>query len=115
VNNTFGLFFEAGFPLANTTLKGDMEITMKGNVISQSCQNDALITFNRHTTTLGTAQLTRPYIRNSSYRINLGGDLQFANLWYSNPAGLGNELTVDGTVIPAGARLAYDANKVCDA
>ena len=113
VNNTFALLYEAGFPVANTTLKGDLKVTMASNVIQRSCQNDLLVSFNRHATTLGVAQLTRPYLRNSTYNISLGGDLDWSDVWYSNPADLGNTLIVDGSTTTAGSRLAYVPNKVC--
>ncbi|MFN2602153.1 MAG: right-handed parallel beta-helix repeat-containing protein [Gemmatimonadaceae bacterium] len=113
VNNTFGLHVEAGFPLANTTLRGDADVSLKGNSITQSCQRDLLVVFTRHSTALGAGQPTRPYVRNSVYKISLGGDLRWEDAWYSDPAGFGNSLTVDGTEIPNGARLAYDAARTC--
>jgi hypothetical protein len=113
VNNTFGVHVEAGFPLANTTLRGDAEVSLKGNSISQSCQRDLLVAFTRHSTALGAGQPTRPYVRNSIYKISLGGNLRWEDAWYSDPAGFGNSLTVDGTEIPYGARLAYDATRTC--
>jgi hypothetical protein len=113
-HNTFAFLFEAGFPVANATLKGDLDLTMRGNVVAQSCQADAFIAFTRHVTALGVAQLTRPYIRNSTYRITLGGDLPFSNQWYANAAGFGNQLIVDGVVITPGLRMQYDAAKACN-
>jgi len=113
VNNTFALLYEAGFPVANTTLKGDLTVTMARNVIQNSCQSDLLVTFNRHATTLGVAQLTRPYIKNSNYKISLGNNLRWEDVWYSNPSGFGNTLTVEGDTIGSGAHLAYLATRVC--
>jgi hypothetical protein len=112
-NNTFALLFEAGFPLANTTLKGDLTVTMARNTIQNSCQADLLVSFNRHATTLGVAQLTRPYIRNSTYNVSLGGNLRWDDVWYSNPSGFGNTLLVDGFTVGPGSHLAYVATKVC--
>jgi hypothetical protein len=112
-NNTFAFLFEGGFPLANTALKGDLAITMGRNVIQGSCQADLLVSFTRHATTLGVAQLTRPYIRNSTYNVSLGGNLRWEDVWYSNPSGLGNTLLVDGVVIGAGSHVAYAATKAC--
>jgi hypothetical protein len=112
-NNTFALLFEAGFPLANTTLKGDLAVTLARNTIQSSCQADLLVSFNRHATTLGVAQLTRPYIRNSTYNISLGGNLRWEDVWYSNPPGLGNLLLVDGVAVDPGSRLSYVPTKVC--
>jgi len=112
-NNTFGIQVEAGFPLANTALRGDADVTLRGNVISKSCQKDLLVAFTRHATALGAAQLTRPYVRNSTYNLSLGGDVKWEDAWYSDPAGFGNTLTVDGVTMSNGARVAYDATKVC--
>lgn len=112
-NNTFGVQVEAGFPVANTMLRGDADVSLKGNSISQSCQRDLLVVFTRHATALGAGQLTRPYVRHSTYNISLGGDLRWEDAWYSDPAGFDNSLIVDGTEIPNGARLAYDAARTC--
>jgi hypothetical protein len=113
INNFFGMQVEAGFPLANTVLRGDADVTLKGNTISKSCQKDLLVVFTRHSTALGAGQLTRPYVRNSTYNLVLGGDVKWEDVWYSDPAGFGNTLTVDGVTMANGARLAYDPAKVC--
>jgi hypothetical protein len=112
-HNMFALLYEAGFPLANTLLKGDLNVTLSNNKIQGSCQADLMVTFNRHATTLGVAQLTRPYLRNSTYTVSLGSNLSWDNVWYSDPDGLGNTLIVDGKTIAAGSKLAYSATKVC--
>lgn len=113
VNNTFGMHVEAGFPLANTTLRGDADVSLSDNDISGNCQRNLLVVFTRHSTALGAGQPTRPYVRNSTYRISLGHDLNWEDAWYSDPAGFGNSLIVDGKEIPNGARLAYDAARTC--
>lgn len=114
VNNQFALLYEAGFPVANTLLKGDLTLTMSGNAISRSCQKDLLVSFTRHAKSLGVGQLTRPYLKNSNYDITLGGDLSWADdVWYDHPAGFGNTLVVNGAVIPNGKVTAYDAARVC--
>lgn len=114
IHNTFGMLIEAGFPVANTQLKGDITASLSNNTVQSSCQSDLMVTFNRHATTLGAAQLTRPYIRNSNYTISLGGELSWDNVWYSNPDGFGNVLTVDGLTMGPGSRLAYNPTKVCN-
>lgn len=111
VGNTFGLILDAGFPQANTLRRGDMDVELHGNVIAASCQNNLLIAFTRHTGALGTT--SNPYILNSTYRVDLGGDLPWAEAWYANPAGNGNTLIVDGAVVQPGANAAYDPARTC--
>jgi len=111
IGNTFAIIVEAGFPVANTALKGDIHVTLANNVMSQSCQTELLVTLSRHTTALGLQP--GPFLRNSSYTIALGGTIEWEDVWFNHPAGFGNTLTVDGQVIANGARAAYDAAKVC--
>ena len=111
-NNTFGVLVEAAFPVAGSALQGDIDLTLGGNTITQSCQHDLLVAFSRHTTVLGLTNL--PYLHNSTYTLSLGGDLQWSDAWYGNPVGYGNTLIVDGDTIPNGARVAYDGSKTCD-
>jgi hypothetical protein len=113
VNNTFAMIVEAAFPVANTTLRGDITLTLQGNTLAASCQNNLLLSFSRHTTALGLGNA--PYLRNSTYALTLGGDVAWSTAWYSHPAGLGNTLTVDGTAMPNGTLAAYDAAKACPA
>ena len=87
VNNNFGLMIDALFPQPDTELRGDVDLTTSGNVVRQSCQADLLVAFARHTTALGSTG--GPYLRNSTYRLTLGGDLPFSDAWFSNPGGLG--------------------------
>jgi hypothetical protein len=110
VNNNFGVIVEAGFPVANTGLKSDLDVTLSGNSFSQMCQNNVLVSLARHTTGLGLQN--GPYLRNSNYTLKLGG-IPWADVWYSNPAGFGNTLTVDGQVVPYGSHVAYDATRPC--
>jgi hypothetical protein len=49
-----------------------------------------------------------PYMVNSTYRLSLGGDLPFRAAWFSNPAGFGNQLVVDGRTIAHGNRRFFD-------
>jgi hypothetical protein len=111
VNNRFAVIVEAGFPVAGTTLRGDVALTLANNVLTQSCQADLLVSLSRHTTGLGLSNL--PYLRNSVFRLDLGGNTLWENAWYSHPDGFGNTLVVDGAVIPNGAQVAYDPTRLC--
>jgi hypothetical protein len=111
VNNRFAMIVEAAFPMANTLRRGDIEFTIHGNTLSQSCQNNLLVSMSRHRTALGLNN--DPYLLNSSYTLNLGGDVAWDDVWYSHPAGFGNTLTVDGVAIPNGSRVAYVAARTC--
>jgi hypothetical protein len=108
INNRFGMIFEAAFPVPGAKLKGDIDATIYGNKFVQSCQTNLLIAFSRHTTVLGLTDL--PYLLNSTYRIDLNGNLKFRDVWYGDPAGFGNRLFVDGHLIPNGARQFYSAD-----
>ena len=108
VNNNFGLMIDALFPQPDTELRGDVDLTTSGNVVRQSCQADLLVAFARHTTALGSTG--GPYLRNSTYRLTLGGDLPFGDAWFSNPGGLGNTLRVNGHAIGHITRQFFDPN-----
>ena len=97
---------DALFPQPDTELRGDVDLTTSGNVVRQSCQADLLVAFARHTTALGSTG--GPYLRNSTYRLSLGGDLPFRDAWFSNPGGLGNRLLVNGRVIGHITRQFFD-------
>lgn len=111
VNNRFGLFIEAAFPVNGTLLLGDADVTLGGNILQSSCQADMLIAFTRHAAALGIA--VQPYVRNSTYQVTLNGDLAPGDIWYGHPAGFDNTLVVDGVPFPNGIVHAYDAGKVC--
>jgi hypothetical protein len=111
VNNRFGLFLEAAFPVNGTLLLGDAELTLGGNIFQSSCQADLLVTFTRHVATFGLA--VQPYVRNSTYEVTLNGDLEPGDIWYGHPAGFDNTLVVDGVPFANGIVHAYDAAKVC--
>jgi hypothetical protein len=84
IGNTFALVFDAGFPVANTLLQGNLEVALRGNVL-----------------------------RHSSILMDTGGDFEWGDAWFSHPADLGNTLVVDGAEIPHGAQVAYDAARSC--
>ncbi len=109
--NTFGLILDAGFPQGTALRKGDLDVTLRGNTIAGNCQTDLLVAFTRHTGALGTT--TNPYLKNSTFDLRLGGDLAWADAWYSHPDGNGNTLVVDGATIANGQQVAYDPTRVC--
>lgn len=110
-DNRFGLIIEGGFPVAGTTLRGDVNVSASGNTFINSCQANLLISLSRHSTGLGLGVL--PYLRSSTFALSLGAELPFADAWFSHPAALGNTLRVDGADMPNGTRAPYNAAKVC--
>ena len=113
INNTFGMIFEAAFPVAGSVLRGDMDIRTSGNTFSQSCQNDVFVSFTRHMSGLGLVSLFPSYLKNSTYSITSAGDLPLDKAWFTNPAGYGNTLIVNGQTMPNVTNAAYDATRVC--
>ena len=111
--NTFGIILEGGFPVAGTGLRGDIEALVSGNTITQSCQNDVLVTLSRHATGLGQPNPYPSYLRNSLYTLTLGTDISWSSVWVAHPAGFGNVLTVNGQVVDNITRTSYDAARVC--
>jgi hypothetical protein len=105
VNNTFGVMVEAGFPEPDTRLRSDIDVVLGGNTIERSCQADLYVTFEPHS---GSPEPGDLYLRNSTYRLTLGGDVLFRDAWFSNPAGFGNTLLVDGRTIGHGTRQPFD-------
>ena len=106
--NTFGIIVDAGFPMANTTLRGDVDMTLAGNSIQGNCQSNLLVGFTRHTGSLGLT--VNPYLRSSTFRLDLGGDLTWDDAWYAHPAGLDNELIVNGFPRANGTSHAFNQN-----
>jgi hypothetical protein len=104
VNDNFAMMVEGSFPGEHS--RGDIDVTLGGNVFRQSCQADLLVGFARHTTALGLNDDF--YMVNSTYRLSLGGDLPFSAAWFSNPKGFGNQLVVDGRTIAHGNRRFFD-------
>lgn len=111
VHNTFGLIVDAGFPVANSPVGVDADIGLGGNRFAGNCQNDLLVAFTRHTGALGLT--TNPYLHNSTYRLELGGDLSWNDAWYSHPPGFGNALFVDEIMVPPASQVAYDPARPC--
>lgn len=106
VNNNFAMIFEAAFPTPGGELRADMDIAIRGNVMQQSCQANLLVALTRHTRALGLTDF--PYLENSTYRLSLGGNLEWKDVWYGNEKGHGNRLVIDGRTIPYGTRQFYD-------
>ena len=113
VGNTFGIIVHAAFPVAGTTLRGDVELTTSGNTFSKNCQTDFYVTFNRHQNGFGGTSPFPSILLNSTYKLTLGSDIPWDQEWYSNPAGAGNTLIVNGQTMTNGARTSFDAAKVC--
>ncbi len=107
--NTFGIILEAGFPVAGTTLRGDITAVIENNIISGSCQAPLLVSFSRHTTGLGLA--TAPYLQNSSIAVQLTNPEEWdQTAWFAHVPNQGNTLTVNARNIAPGNRTAYNAN-----
>ncbi|HKV50594.1 MAG TPA: hypothetical protein VJO52_05270 [Gemmatimonadaceae bacterium] len=106
VNNRFGIIIHAGFPVAGTALRGDIDATIRGNTFDQICQAKLLVSFSRHTTALGLT--TAPYFLNTTYRLTLGRNLDWSEAWFGDPDGFGNQLIVNGQLIANGIRQFYD-------
>ena len=111
VHNTFALVVDGGFTVASALIGVDLDLSLKGNGFAGSCQNDLLVAFTRHTGALGIT--TNPYLHNSTYRLDLGGDLNWNDAWYNHPPGFGNTLVVDGVVVPTGSHVPYDRTRPC--
>ncbi len=108
--NRFGIIVHAAFPVAGTDLRGDVDLTLGGNVYQGSCETDLFVAFTRHSTAMGTDPSPKPYLLNSTFQLTLNGDLDWGDAWYAHPEGFGNTLTVDGNAIPNGTRQFYDAS-----
>jgi hypothetical protein len=105
-DNRFGVVAEAGFLVANTAQRGSIDLTLKGNLLSGSCQTGLLVALNSQATAIATQ--TGLSTRNSSYTISLGDNIAWSDVWYSHPAGVGNTLMVNGQAVANGSRAAYD-------
>ncbi|MEZ4588631.1 MAG: hypothetical protein R2909_19820 [Gemmatimonadales bacterium] len=107
VDNRFGLIVHAAFPVANTGLHSNLDVTLGGNRIEGSCQAKLLVSLSRHTTALGLSN--NPWLKGSTFELRLNGDLQWDEAWYGHAAGFGNTLIVDGQQIAEGGYHAYSA------
>jgi hypothetical protein len=105
LNNRFAIMVHAAFTTPTTNRRGDVELTLGGNVLEGSCQTDLLVSLARHQTAIGLA--TTPYLLGSTFRLTLNGDVSWADAWYSHAPGLGNSLIVDGADVAPGARHFY--------
>jgi hypothetical protein len=64
-DNRFGIVAEAGFLVANTAQRGSIDLTVKGNLLSGSCQTGMLVALNSQATAI--ASQSGLSTRNSSY------------------------------------------------
>ena len=108
VNNRFGMLVHGGFLLAGTDRTSNVDITYGRNVYLQSCQAKLLVALSRHQTVLGLN--VSPFLLNSTFRIELGGDMSWSEAWFGHDAGYGNTLVVDGQTIANGNRQFYSAS-----
>lgn len=109
VDNRFGMIVHAAFPAAGTDRRGDVDVTLGGNVFQGSCQTNLFVSFARHQTGLGIDAKPRPYLLESTFQLTLNGNLSWDDVWFSHPDGFGNTLVVDGQVMANGSRNFYDA------
>ena len=107
IDNRFGIMVHGAFVAANTDRRGDVDLTLGGNVFQGTCQANLFVSFARHQTGLGLQNT--PYMLNSTFTLTLNGDASWDDVWYSHRAGFGNTLVVDGGVIAEGQRQFYSA------
>jgi hypothetical protein len=101
VSNRFGIITDGGFPPFNAT--GNLAVTLGGNTFTGSDQNDLFVAFARHTRGLG-LNTAGGYLKQSTYSINLGGNLPWSSAWYSHPA-TDNGVTLNNTLLVDGASI----------
>ena len=107
-HNKFALVVDANTRVggAPPTVPGNVVLTLSGNTIGPSCRQNVLVSFTRISHSIGIPPTTEAYLDNSTYRLTLGGDTPWSSVWYDNLGGSGNQLIVDGALIPPGKRTA---------
>jgi hypothetical protein len=106
-DNRFAVVAEAGFLVANTAQRGSIDLTLRGNLLTGSCQVGLMVALNSQATAI--ASQVGLSTRNSTYTISLGDNIPWSEAWYSHPGGAGNTLMVNGESIANGSHAAYDA------
>ncbi|HUQ19336.1 MAG TPA: hypothetical protein VM099_06950, partial [Gemmatimonadaceae bacterium] len=101
-DNRWGFVVEGGFVVANTAQRGSTNVTLRGNTLARSCQAGVLIALNSQGNAI--AASPGPTVKNSSFTIDLGQDINWADTWYSHPSGSGSTLMVDGKPVENGKR-----------
>jgi len=102
LNNSFGISVDAN-GAAPTGSIGNATVTLLGNTMS-SCHTDLLVSFSRISRALGVS-VTEKYLQNSTYRLQLNGNVALSNVWYDNPSASNNSLFVDGALVPAATQI----------
>ena len=110
-NNRFAVVAEAGFPVANTQLRGNIQLSLIDNILDGSCEAPLLVAFNSQSAAVGLQ--TGVSLRNSTFTLTLGDNIAWDKAWYSHPSATGNTLDVDGKAMEAGSRAPYDAARSC--
>ena len=111
-NNVFAVVVDAGFPTPVNTKRDSVDVSLSGNTMINSCENDLLVTFTRHTSALGIVTTPPPqYLVNTVFRLTLIG-LNWNDAWYANLPTIGNTntLTANGVPIAAGSVHSFNAS-----
>lgn len=110
VKNRFGIIVHGGFtgPIGGASaLSSDVDVVLGGNTFRDICQARLFVTLARHQRTLGLNPF--PSLIDSTFRLQLAGDLSWNDAWFGHEAEFGNTLIVDDTAVTNGIRHFYDA------
>jgi hypothetical protein len=79
LDNRFAIMVHGAFVAANTDRRGDVDLTLGGNVYRGSCQANLFVSFARHQTGLGLQNT--PYLLASTFSLTLNGDMSWDDAW----------------------------------